>query len=130
VMDLKYRRLLKSAVQLSVSEASESQRVAMVGLARPLVRRAFEDDLAGRAGLPPGDVIVDVPAAELLLSEPRLYTTDVKVLDQGELEPLSKYSPLARALQQRTATNWGLLVACPRDAMGMVASAVERELPK
>jgi HD superfamily phosphohydrolase len=129
-MDLKYRRLLKSAVQLSVSEASESQREAMVGLARPPARRAFEDDLAGRAGLPPGDVIVDVPAAELLLSEPRLYTTDVKVLDQGELEPLSKYSPLARALQQRTATNWGLLVACPRDAMGMVASAVERELPK
>jgi len=130
VMDLKYRRLLKSAVQMSVSEASEAQREAMVALARPAARRALEDDLAGRAGVAPGDVIVDVPAAELLLSEPRLYTTDVKVLDGGELEPLSKYSPLARALQQRTATNWGLLVACPREAIGTVASAVERELPK
>ena len=68
------------------------------------------------------------PAAELLLSEPRLYTTHIRVLDEGELYPLSKFSPLARALQQRTVTQWGLLVACPREGLEKVGPAVGRAL--
>jgi HD superfamily phosphohydrolase len=128
VLRLKYRRLLKSAFQLSVADASEDQRTAMASLSKPGVRTAWEDELSDRAGLPPGDVIVDVPAAELLVSEPRIYTTNIRVLDGGQLHPLSKYSPLARALQQRTVTQWGLLVACPRDAVDAVREAAERTL--
>ena len=127
-LGLKYRRLLKAVYQLPVAEATEAQRAAMVGLSRPEARRALEDQLADRAALSPWEVLVDVPAAELLLSEPRLYSTDIRVLDGGELQPLSKYSPLARALQQRTATNWGLLVAAPRRAAEAVEAAVRREL--
>jgi HD superfamily phosphohydrolase len=129
VMALKYRRLLKSALQLPVADATEAQRARMVELVRVDVRRAWEDELAERAGLMPGEVIVDVPAAELLLSEPRLYTTDIRVLEGGELHPLSRYSPLARALQQRTATNWGLLVAAPRGSIETVAAVARRDLP-
>jgi len=128
MLSLKYRRLLKAVYQLPVAEATDGQREAMVALSRPEARRALEDALADRAGLTSWEVVVDVPAAELLLSEPRLYSTDIRVLDDGELEPLSRYSPLARALQQRTATNWGLLVAAPRRAAEAVEAAVRREL--
>ncbi len=97
-------------------------------LSKPSARRAFEDDLARRTGLEEGQVVVDVPTAELLLSEPRLYTTHIRVFDDGELHPLSRFSPLARALQQRTVTQWGLLVACPREAVDRVASKAEAAL--
>lgn len=129
VLALKYRHLHKSALQLPVADATEAQRARMVALARPEMRRSWEDELAGRAGLAAGDVIVDVPAAELLVSEPRLFTTDIRVLEDGELHPLSRYSPLARALQQRTVANWGLLVAAPKAAVEAVAVAARRDLP-
>jgi HD superfamily phosphohydrolase len=128
VMRLKYRRLHKAAYQLPLSDADEAQRERMMDLSKPSARRAFEDELARRAGLPEGQVLVDVPAAELLLSEPRLYTTHIRVWDEGELHPLSKFSPLARALQQRTVTQWGLLVACPREALDRVASKTRSAL--
>ncbi len=128
VLRLKYRRLYKSAYQLHLADASEDQRQALIDLSKHTARRSWEDELARRTDLAEGDVLVDVPAAELLLSEPRLYTTHIKVLDNGDLSPLSKFSPLARALQQRTVTQWGLLVACPVDAVDGVAAAVERAL--
>jgi HD superfamily phosphohydrolase len=128
VLRLKYRRLHKAAYQLHISDATEAQKESMMDLSKPATRRAFEDELARKTGLDEGLVIVDVPAAELLLSEPRLYTTHIRVYDDGDLHPLSKFSPLARALQQRTVTQWGLLVACPVEAMDKVASAVERSL--
>jgi HD superfamily phosphohydrolase len=128
LLRLKYRRLHKAAYQLTISDATEEQRETMMDLSKPTTRRAMEDELARRAGLDEGLVVVDVPAAELLLSEPRLYTTHIRVWDEGELHPLSKFSPLARALQQRTVTQWGLLVACPKEAMDKVAAAAERTL--
>lgn len=128
VLRLKYRRLHKAAYQLHLADATDEQRERMVGLSKVAARRSFEDELARRADLEEGLVVVDVPAAELLLSEPRLYTTHIRVWDEGELHPLSKFSPLARALQQRTVTQWGLLVACPREAVDRVASAAGRSL--
>ena len=97
-------------------------------LSKPSARRSYEDELAHRTGLEEGMVVVDVPAAELLLSEPRLYTTHIRVYDDGDLHPLSRFSPLARALQQRTVTQWGLLVACPREAVDKVAEVSKRTL--
>jgi HD superfamily phosphohydrolase len=128
VLRLKYRQLHKTAYQLPLADATEEQRTALMDLSKPSARRTWEDELAHRAGLPEGDVLVDVPASELLLSEPRLYTTHIKVRDEGELYPLSKFSPLARALQQRTVTHWGLLVACPKEVVDAVTSAAERAL--
>jgi HD superfamily phosphohydrolase len=128
VLRLKYRRLHKAAYQVHLSDATEEQREAMMELSKVSARRSLEDDLARRADLDEGMVVVDVPAAELLLSEPRLYTTHIRVLDDGELYPLSKFSPLARALQQRTVTQWGLLVACPAEGVDKVRTAAERVL--
>jgi HD superfamily phosphohydrolase len=125
-LSIKYRRLHKTAYLLPLADASEEQRQAMMDLTKRGTRRAWEDDLARRAGLDDGQVIVDVPAVELLLSEPRIYTTHFRVLDGDDLFPLSKFSPLARALQQRTVTQWGLLVASPREAVEAVKGAVER----
>ena len=128
VLRLKYRRLHKAAYQLHLADATDAQKETMMELSKPSARRSYEDELARKTGLDEGLVVVDVPAAELLLSEPRLYTTHIRVLDDGDLHPLSKFSPLARALQQRTVTQWGLLVACPKEAIDKVASAAERSL--
>ncbi len=128
VLRLKYRRLHKAAYQLHISDATEAQKETMMDLSKPSARRSFEDELAHRTGLEEGMVVVDVPAAELLLSEPRLYTTHIRVYDDGDLHPLSRFSPLARALQQRTVTQWGLLVACPREAVDKVAEVTKRTL--
>jgi HD superfamily phosphohydrolase len=128
VLRLKYRRLHKAAYQLHISDATEEQKETMMDLSKPNTRRSFEDELSRKAGVEEGLVVVDVPAAELLLSEPRLYTTHIRVWDDGDLHPLSKFSPLARALQQRTVTQWGLLVACPKESVDKVAAVAERSL--
>ena len=128
VLRLKYRRLHKAAYQLHISDATEAQKETMMDLSKPSARRSFEDELAHKTGLEEGMVVVDVPAAELLLSEPHLYTTHIRVYDDGDLHPLSRFSPLARALQQRTVTQWGLLVACPVESVDKVAEVTRRTL--
>jgi len=55
--------------------------------------------IARRAGLTPGQVIIDVPLPELLLSEPRIAKTEVPILDDGNAKPFSRVSSLGRAFR-------------------------------
>ena len=83
----------------------------------------MEDRIARRAGLEPGQVIIDVPLPELLLSEPRIAKTEVPILDDGEVKPFSKVSSLGRALQVRQVVDWVVMVAAPASSVTAVRKA-------
>jgi len=126
---LKYRRLFKKAFSLPVQGLDEEKARELAGLDDAKYRRSVEDEIARRAGAPEGHVIVDMPSNELLLSEPRMHKTDVMILDEesGRLQPLSKHSPLARALQLRIVPDWAVMVSAEarhRESVSRAAKSV------
>lgn len=127
---LKYRRLFKNAYSLLASGLDEERAAGLARLDEPAVRRSIEDEIARRAGVEEGYVIVDLPSKEVILSEPRMHNTDVLILDEerGKLQPLSKHSPLARALQYRRVPDWAVMVSTDARMRQKVAEAAKRVL--
>jgi HD superfamily phosphohydrolase len=127
---LKYRRLFKRAYSLPASGLDEDRAAGLARLDDPTVRQSVEDEIARRAGVEEGYVIVDLPSKEVILSEPRMHKTDVLILDEerGKLQPLSKHSPLARALQFRRVPDWAVMVSTDAGMRSKVAAAAKRVL--
>src|SRR5437899_1490241 len=120
---LKYRKLYKRVLASDRDELTDATRSVLASFKDPEERRRVEDRIARRAGLEPGQVIIDVPLPELLLSEPRIAKTEVPILDDGEVKPFSKVSPLGRALQVRQVVDWVVMVAAPAPSVAAVRKA-------
>jgi len=120
---LKYRKLYKRVLASDRDDLTDGTRAVLASFKDSDERRRVEDRIARRAGVKPGQVIVDVPLPELLLSEPRIAKTEVPILDDGEVKPFSKVSPLGRALQVRQVVDWVVMVAAPAEAVDAVRKA-------
>lgn len=125
---IKFRKLYKRALDRGREDLTEAQREALLELADPPKRRRAEDAICKRAGAKPGRAIVDIPLPELLISEPRIAMTDVKVLDGGKVRYFRKASPLGRALQLRDVSDWVVMVAADAKHRAEIAKAAERVL--
>jgi len=124
---VKYRKLFKRAVAWGPEDLDEDRRVVLHRLSsNRTARLEAEDALARRAGLDPGQVVIDIPLPELLVSEPRIARTDIVVIDGGRPRRLSRLSPLGRALQLRAVSDWAVMVACEPSAR----TAIARLAPK
>jgi HD superfamily phosphohydrolase len=125
---LKYRRLFKRAFSLSSSDIDDERDTRIQDLADVDARRSVEGEIARRAGIQEGDVILDIPSSELSVSEPRLSLTDIRVLDNGRIRMLPKLSSIAQSLQTRQVHEYSLMVACPDKHRQKVARAAARVL--
>jgi uncharacterized protein len=123
---IKYRKLYKRVVSFGPDDLPDSVRENLLPLQDPLERRRTEDEIARRARLELGQVIVDIPMPELLVSEPRIAKTDMIVLEEGEASPFSRVSPLGRALQTRQVVDWVAMVAAPAEAVDQVRQVCRR----
>jgi uncharacterized protein len=120
---LRYRKLYKRVVAYGREEISDDARATLAGFKDTAERRRTEDRIARRAALEPGQVIVDVPLPELLVSEPRLAKVEMTILDDGTAKPFSKVSTLGRAIQTRQTVDWVVMVAAPPEAAAAVRKA-------
>jgi len=120
---VKYRKLYKRVLASDRDELTDASRAILATFKGPEERRRVEDRIARRVGLQPGQVIIDVPLPELLLSEPRIAKTEVPILDDGDAKPFSRVSPLGRALQLRQVVDWVVMVAAPSPSVGAVRKA-------
>lgn len=127
---LKYRVLYKRAFSLSMSDLKEQDVDMLLELTKYSTRKAREEEIAARAGLHPSEVILDLPERELLISEPRINKTEVPILEEGRVRPLSRYSPLAKALQSRGVFDWAIMVSTPAKNRAEVAKAAQKALFK
>jgi len=125
---IKYRKLYKRIWDRGREDLTEEQRKTLLSLADPPKRRRAEDAICKRAGVPPGRTIVDIPLPELLISEPRIAMTDVKVLDGDKVRQFRRVSPLGRALQVRDVSDWVVMIAADPRYRADVARAAERVL--
>jgi HD superfamily phosphohydrolase len=62
------------------------------------------------------------------MTEPRIGKTEVPILSDDKVRSLSKYSPLARAIQSRGVHDWAIMVSCPERHKDKVHKATERAI--
>ncbi|MFQ5907377.1 MAG: HD domain-containing protein [Thermoplasmata archaeon] len=123
---LKYRKLYKRVLTREAGDLSPDEKARLVELAEPERRRQAEEAIARRGGLSPGKVIIDIPAPEILLTEPRISRVDLGVVEDGRVRPFRKVSSLARALRVRETVDWAVMVA----ADPVHAAEVQKVAPK
>ncbi len=127
---IKYRKLFKRAWYKSREDLSKAQCDALLALADREKRRNAEEAICRRVRVEPGRALIDVPAPELLLSEPRIVAVDIGILDDDRLVPFRKASPLSRALRLREVSDWVAMVAADHAHIKEVRAAAERVLFK
>jgi len=103
---LKYRKLYKRVLASDRDELTGATRAVLASFKDPMERRRTEDRIARRAGLLPGQVI----------------------LDDGEAKPFSRVSSLGRALQVRQVVDWVVMVAAPAESATAVRKAATSAL--
>ncbi|WP_099210779.1 HD domain-containing protein [Thermococcus henrietii] len=125
-----YRKLYKAAVLASAEELSQEERRELLSAYRNVKRRQeLERALAEAVGASEGEVILEFSIADLMLSEPRLKETGIKVLlENGEVQPLSKVTPLANALKRRQTPRWAVLIASPEKYVGKLRESWRKVL--
>ncbi|BAD84729.1 metal-dependent phosphohydrolase, HD superfamily [Thermococcus kodakarensis KOD1] len=110
-----HRKLYKAAVLITAEELSTEEKRELLNAYRNVKKRQeIERNLADAVGASEGEVILEFSIADLMLSEPRLKETGINVLlDNGEIQPLTKVTPLANALKRRQTPRWAVMIASP-----------------
>ncbi len=125
---LKYRQLLKVCVTRRAEEFDEEQIARLIHLAQNgEERRAVEDEIASRAGVPNGYVALDVPSVKLLLSEPRMAAVDVRIIGRdGKTRWFREHTPIADALRRRQVSQAAMFIMTLPEATKKVSEIAER----
>ena len=127
---IKYRKLFKKAMVRTFEELEnmygDEYKENLLKLCDLKVRRKMEREIAEAAGIDERYVLIDIPSRNVILSEPRLTKTNVKVVEGEHVYPLSKFSPLARALQARKVQDWAIMVVAPKENLEKVKKVAER----
>jgi uncharacterized protein len=126
MLRLKYRELYKRAFSIAMADLDEAAEKRLAELSEYSKRKEMEEEIAARAGVHISEVIIDMPERELLISEPRIDKTEVRILEDDRVRPLSRYSPLAKALQSRSVFEWAVMVSCPKEKREEVSRAAAK----
>jgi len=84
--------------------------------------RGWELAIADRAGVDPGDVILDVP------EEPSMAESTTRVLVNGDVRRLDQQSPLVDALRSAHRAQWRMGIYAPEERTEAVGGAAVAEL--
>lgn len=122
------RHLYKKAFMLSTVNTSDEQREHLAEISTYERRKEAERSIANRAGVDVSEVIVDLPSRSSLFSLLRVGKTDIPIWDEEKVRPISRYSPLAKALQSRDIHDWTLMVSCPDKHRETVEKAAHKVL--
>ncbi|MDV3103724.1 HD domain-containing protein [Thermococcus waiotapuensis] len=115
VKRIKYRDLYKAAVLESADSLDQEEKRTLLSAYRDVKKRQeMERALADAVGAKEGEVILEFSVSDLMLSEPRLKATEIGVLlENGDVQPLAKVTPLANALKRRQTPRWAVMIASP-----------------
>jgi len=130
VRRFKYRKLMKVCVSLRRQDLTQEQVTRLIEMSQNSSKRhIFEDDIANRAGLLPGYVLIDMPSAKLLLSEPRMSQVDIKIVgDDGKTRWLREHTPIAEALRNRQVSQAAVYVMTLSSHKKIVSELIKRHL--
>jgi HD superfamily phosphohydrolase len=113
---------------LPIASMTDDMLDQLVELSEYRKRKAMEREIASRAGVSETKVLLDIPDRSLLVSELRIGKTDVPILDGDRVRPLSRYSPLAKAIQARGVHDWAVMVSTLPEHRDEVERATHKAL--
>jgi HD superfamily phosphohydrolase len=126
---LKYRRLLKPSLVLSIADMSEEQRKALAEDIRRKRIREMEREISSKAGLQEGYVLIDTSHPEYIEGKDVKGKTEVPILDDnGKIVSLTKLSSIASAIQRHPRQEYAVLVACEERHRERVRQIAKRVL--
>ena len=127
---LRYRQLFKPAYtdERATLKPAEIERLSKTYGKWSHVRE-LQDEIADKASVQKGAVIIDAPLMEIKISEPRLAKVEVPVITGEKLEKLSEVSTLATALKERQTPRYFLRVLTAAKNVEKVAKIAEKTLP-
>ena len=122
------RRLYKKAFALYSMDTDEDLLSLLTGYSSYEERKRLEAEIADRAGVGFEDVVVDMPSPSALLSNVKIGKTDVSIYHDGKVKSITKFSPLAKALQSRSVFDWAVMVSAPPQHTAEVGRAAAKVL--
>ena len=122
------RRLYKKAYALYTIETDEDTLSSLADYSKYEQRKSLEAEIADKAGVGFEDVVVDMSSRSALLSNVKIGKTDVSILHDGKVKPITKFSPLAKALQSRSIFDWAVMVSAPPEHVEEVKKAAIKVL--
>jgi len=127
---IKYRKLFKSVYSLSAMGTTERQNDILNEIGKNIESRSeFENKICRKAGIPEGFALIDIPGTDNVLSmELNDFANDLKILDDGRTEPLSKYTPITNYLSGRKIPDWSVMVSAHPKHKNIVKKATENLL--
>jgi hypothetical protein len=128
VFMLKYRRLFKKVYTKNTEDLESDEIKKLLKMENPEERRKKEKEICSRIEAPDGYVVIDTPGREILLSEPRLNSIEVKIIDEGKISPFSKHSSLAKGVRNRRIVEWGVMVSAHPDYVEKVSKTADDAL--
>jgi len=123
---LKYRHLYKRAYSIYIPDLAEEDVEGLVRLTDYRKRKSVEELISDRAGVDLAEVILDVPSRDLITGQARRGKTEVPILNGGKVRPLTRLSPISKALQSRGVHDWAVMVSCPEKHVERVGKAAAR----
>ncbi|MHC1626098.1 MAG: HD domain-containing protein [Methanoculleaceae archaeon] len=111
---LYHRDLYKRAVYVGLDRVDAAPLQQKAG---PAGERAIAGMIAGKAGVDPAAVLVDIPRL------PSPMSIGVRIQNHHDLIPLEELSPLARTLNETRRQQWRLGVYAPREVQDTVREA-------
>ena len=120
---LMHRRLYKKAFSVYSIDLGEEQIGEIVKYSRYENKKKLEDEIAEDAGIDYSEVIVDIPSRSSLLSNAKIGKTDVSIYYDGRVRPITRISPVAKALQSRDTFDWAVMVSAPYEHVEKVRRA-------
>jgi len=118
-----YRKLYKKAFSAYSADLDEDQINKIVRYSGYEDKKRLESEIADETGVGYEDVIVDIPSKSTLLSSVKIGKTDVSILYDGRVRPITRISPLSKALQSRDTFDWAVMVSSPKEHTEKVRKA-------
>ncbi len=112
------RDLFKRAIYLGPAEVEDLDDLLTLSTDREKIR-SLEMEIEEEAGLPPGEVLVDIQ------ERPRMEEMEIKVLSNSGVEALEERSTLVRTLREAQWNYWRFGVYCARERLESVRKVCE-----
>lgn len=117
------RKLYKKSYVLYSNELTEDDKIKLSKYSSREARKKLEGEIANEAGAEIYEVAADIPPKSALLSQIKTNKTDINILDNGKIRPVTRYSPVAKSLQSRSVNDWAIMISAPEELKEKVAKA-------
>ena len=123
------RILDKKAFAVYSEDMTEDKAMVLLEYSGRGGAERLENEIAAAAGMDPLDIGAEVTSESNLRGRMRIGKTDVAIADgEGRIRSLTRFSPIARALQARDPFGWAVIVSAPEGRTEEVRRAASKVL--